>query len=553
LKSRILLGLIAGGAGGLLGGVISETLIPYNSYIQKVDGVCAVVQPTSSWPTLVLAFSVYGLIALLLGGVDGVVEGNPRKLVRGMLIGLFGGVILGKLGSDIGHIFYVLLGGSDVASTNPSLFAFVRQIVARSVLFAFLGTGLGVGAALATMNPKRIFQGGLGGLIGGTIGGMLFDLIGSSVHPIYSAVGTVGCYDAGGPGRMLSYILIGALTGFFIGLMQELFKQAWVKVLAGRNEGKDFILSKPMNLMGRDERCDVPLYGDASVGVQHAAIRADGKRHLLLDAGTPTGTLVNGQRAETGKELLLRDGDMIQIGQHRILFREKATQSKFAHKPIDEPKSKPNAASVPMPSHLCPFCGAPKDITGKCLCSLGNGGPAGAPGGGGMAMGGMNPNPGFGAPADLGGYGGAPMPGPAGGGGGAPGYGAPAPGYGAPGYNGGAAPGYGAPASGFGDPMNGIAALGQLVGAEGPYSGQVFALVAANSTVGRETTCDIVLSADTTISRTHARLINEGGNFVVYDNGSSNGTFVNGMRLSSPVALAPGDSVQFGGSKFRFE
>ena len=114
-------------------------------------------------------------------------------------------------------------------------------------------------------------------------------------------------------------------------------------------------------------------------------------------------------------------------------------------------------------------------------------------------------------------------------------------------------PGFGGAMPGYGGPMPGMAAIGQLVGAEGPYAGQVFALPAANSTVGRETTSDIVLSADTTISRTHARLVNEGGNFVVYDNGSSNGTFVNGMRLSSPVVLAPGDIVQFGGSKFRFE
>ncbi|MCW3097238.1 MAG: hypothetical protein JWL77_2856 [Chthonomonadaceae bacterium] len=145
-------------------------------------------------------------------------------------------------------------------------------------------------------------------------------------------------------------------------------------------------------------------------------------------------------------------------------------------------------------------------------------------------MGGVNPAPGFGAPADMGGYGAAPMPG-----------------------FGGAAPGFGGPTPGFGGHMPGMAAIGQLVGAEGPYAGQVFALVSANSTVGRETTSDVVLSADTTISRTHARLVNEGGTFVVYDNGSSNGTFVNGMRLTSPVALAPGDIVQFGGSKFRFE
>ncbi len=531
MRSRILLGLIAGGVGGLIGGVISEALIPYNSYIHRAaDGACTAVQPTTPWPGLVLSFAVYGLIALLLGGVDGVVEGNPRKLVRGVLIGLVGGVILGSLGSQFGHLFYTLLGGSDSAPTNPSLFSFVTQIIARSVLFAFLGTGIGIGAALATMNPKRIFQGALGGLIGGLIGGMLFDLLGRATAPVYGATGQVGCFDSGGPSRMLSYVLIGALTGFFIGLMQELFKQAWVKVLAGRNEGKDFILSKPMNLMGRDERCDVPLYGDMSVGVQHAAIRADGKRHVLLDAGTPAGTMVNGQRVEAGKEQLLRDGDMIQVGQHRILFREKATQSKFAHKPIDEPKIKPNASSVPMPSHLCAFCGAPKDVTGKCLCSLGNGGMAGTPVGGGAGMGGMNPNPGFGGASDVGVYGGAPTPGPGGG-----------------------MPGFGAPAPGFGGGMPGMAAIGQLVGADGPYAGQVFGLASANSTVGRETTCDIVLSADTTISRTHAHLIQEGGNFVVYDNGSSNGTFVNGMRLSSPVVLAPGDIVQFGGSKFRFE
>ena len=57
---------------------------------------------------------------------------------------------------------------------------------------------------------------------------------------------------------------------------------------------------------------------------------------------------------------------------------------------------------------------------------------------------------------------------------------------------------------------------------------------------------------DTTISRTHARLGNENGQFMVYDNNSSNGTYVNGVRVQMQ-ALAPGDVVQFGSSKFRFE
>ena len=92
----------------------------------------------------------------------------------------------------------------------------------------------------------------------------------------------------------------------------------------------------------------------------------------------------------------------------------------------------------------------------------------------------------------------------------------------------------------------------RLVGMEGPYTGQVFLLTNTTNIIGREPDKDIVLSADTTTSRNHARIVNEGGDFVVYDNGSANGTFVNSLRISMQV-LAPGDIVQFGASKFRFE
>lgn len=92
----------------------------------------------------------------------------------------------------------------------------------------------------------------------------------------------------------------------------------------------------------------------------------------------------------------------------------------------------------------------------------------------------------------------------------------------------------------------------RLVGVEGPYAGQVFLLNNPVTFLGREPDKDIVLSADTTVSRNHARLVNEQGRFVLYDNGSANGTFVNGMRIAMQV-LAPGDLVQFGASKFRFE
>jgi pSer/pThr/pTyr-binding forkhead associated (FHA) protein len=372
-----------------------------------------------------------------------------------------------------------------------------------------MGLGLGTGSALATRSPKRIWHGAIGGFLGGFIGGFVFDMISAAVPNIADTAQTPEVRDVGGPSRLVGFTAIGALTGLFIGLVDELFKQAWVKVLAGRNEGKDFILSKPMNLLGRDERCDVPLYGDIAVGVQHAAIRTDGKRHVLMDGKTPTGTIVNGQSVPSGGEILLRDGDMIQIGAHRVLFREKSTASKVGRPVSDVPGGRPVSASMQVPSHLCPYCGGPKDSYGNCRCTLpvsvaASGPPqfdAGAP----MWNSGAETRP------DAGHF-------PAG----------PADG----GFQQGAA---------------------RLVGVEGPYTGQVFAFTGPNMTVGREMDRDVVLSADTTISRNHALLSNEEAGIVVHDAGSSNGTYVNGLRVSSPIALAPGDVVQFGSSKFRIE
>jgi len=95
--------------------------------------------------------------------------------------------------------------------------------------------------------------------------------------------------------------------------------------------------------------------------------------------------------------------------------------------------------------------------------------------------------------------------------------------------------------------------MARLVGIEGPYAGEVFFLTGQNNAIGRGADRDIVLSADQTVSRNHAHIGNEGSDLVIYDDGSSNGTFVNGMRVTMQV-LVSGDIVQLGqNSKFRFE
>jgi predicted component of type VI protein secretion system len=57
------------------------------------------------------------------------------------------------------------------------------------------------------------------------------------------------------------------------------------------------------------------------------------------------------------------------------------------------------------------------------------------------------------------------------------------------------------------------------------------------------------LADDDEISRSHARLALDGSGFcAIEDLGSTNGTFVNGLRISGPQTLSEGDSIEVGGT-----
>ncbi len=65
--------------------------------------------------------------------------------------------------------------------------------------------------------------------------------------------------------------------------------------------------------------------------------------------------------------------------------------------------------------------------------------------------------------------------------------------------------------------------------------------------IGRHATGAGRLSEDEEISRQHARISREvTGDYAIEDLGSSNGTFVNGLRIQTPRLLEPGDSIETG-------
>src|SRR5205085_7486172 len=78
-------------------------------------------------------------------------------------------------------------------------------------------------------------------------------------------------------------------------------------------------------------------------------------------------------------------------------------------------------------------------------------------------------------------------------------------------------------------------------------AGSRFLLDRSTTSAGRHPDSDIFLD-DVTVSRRHAEFRREGGDFVVVDVGSLNGTYVNREPVDTAM-LANGDEVQIG--KFR--
>ena len=75
-------------------------------------------------------------------------------------------------------------------------------------------------------------------------------------------------------------------------------------------------------------------------------------------------------------------------------------------------------------------------------------------------------------------------------------------------------------------------------------AGEHFALEQERTTIGRSPDCDIFLD-DVTVSRRHAVALKQGDAFVIEDQGSLNGTFLNRRRIES-AELSDDDELQIG-------
>lgn len=85
----------------------------------------------------------------------------------------------------------------------------------------------------------------------------------------------------------------------------------------------------------------------------------------------------------------------------------------------------------------------------------------------------------------------------------------------------------------------------RLIVRRGPQPNQVHELTSEVTNLGRDITNDIVIN-DREVSRHHLRFMRGADGFTIEDLGSTNGTFVNGKRVTGATPLKNGDMVGLG-------
>ncbi len=186
---------------------------------------------------------------------------------------------------------------------------FQGGLLGRSASWAILGLGLGLGQGLATRSRQRLAHGLIGGGLGGSAGGFLFEAMRKGMGDRYDL------------GQGVGIVLLGAGLGLALSLVEQVLRRAWVRVLKGRQEGRSYLLGGPRSALGLDEHAAVGLFGDPEIARQHAEIVRVGRDFVLHNLDPKGRTKVNGL-AVSGPRALL-DGDRIELGQTLLLFRRR--------------------------------------------------------------------------------------------------------------------------------------------------------------------------------------------------------------------------------------
>ncbi len=273
--------------------------IYYNTIFGAIGGLMAWfligIFPTTSWNVHLANMFAGAGIGLLIGAALGVVEGLlvKRSIFRALI-----GASTGGLAGLVGGAFGLLIGG----------FVFViiqGGFIGRMFGWMLLGGALGLGQSLWGLHAKRVVYGSTGGIIGGLVGGALYE---GFTQLFIERSGDVQVFlSAAG------IILIGMAIGSIVPLTFQIAREGLIVVLTGRRANTEFNILASTSI-GSSDGSDVYVPDD-KVESSQAVVYKQASGFTIKNTGRKQSFFVNqtlvapGHQANLGLQARLQMGD----------------------------------------------------------------------------------------------------------------------------------------------------------------------------------------------------------------------------------------------------
>lgn len=301
---------------GALGGVIASWLHQYFF----VETLVKALTPSERY--LHLAY-LGGVIGLPVGFLPTFVEGRGNYSLRGAIrSGLTGAVLGGMSGAialPLAEWVHLWLGGG------------MKGRVCAWVLFASF-VGVFIGIAEGRVGGARPWRGVFGGVAGGALTGIVLELLlggnapapNGALHAPAVTVEMAAAASKSNNSAILALLLLGFFIALSIALFVNILSDAWLEGQPGSKvQGYIYHLGKfrePLQaVIGSDKTKSVFIYIQEAQP-EHAGITLTRRGAMLRHLAASGVTRVNGASV---KERMLRDGEMIEIGNARLKYRER--------------------------------------------------------------------------------------------------------------------------------------------------------------------------------------------------------------------------------------
>ncbi len=265
--------------------------------------------------------TVSAFVGLFLGAAEGIMCRNLGRAAVCGLVGLgvgFGGGLVALIPTGILFVIMTEVAGSLEKNAQPGEmftgFALVVFMMGRASAWALSAIPAGLGQGIALREKKVIFNGLVGAVLGGLVGGLAFDPI---------DIFFTGPDHKATLSRAIGFVIIGLMVGLFVGLVEGWTKTAWLLMRAGPLAGKQFVLYRDPTVLGSSPKAEVYLFKDEAIEPRHALIHNRGGRFELEDCNTRDGTYVNGIPI---KRHVLQQGDQVVLGKTVLEFQIKPSR-----------------------------------------------------------------------------------------------------------------------------------------------------------------------------------------------------------------------------------